>query len=144
MSLITALNGLNHDIPLAVAVEMTARFRKHREEILKTEFQGRDILPLCETFQRAAFERILAQPSCVAVRTYLGMDAELKVRFIFVGVNDKGEDILPSAGLGAQSVSATQSVSADTTLGEDEEEDEGEIIEEGQRCPPHCPPQGPL
>lgn len=139
MSLITDLNQLNHDIPLPLAMEMIARYRAQCEVILKPEFQNKEVLPYCETFQADAFARILAQPSCVGVRAYLGMDKEDKVKLIFFGVNDQYKDIIPSDS-GTQSFKASTGRSpAGASATEDEGDDEGVIIEEGQRCPPLCP-----
>ena len=138
MSLTTDLNQLNHEIPLSQFKEMIARYRAECEAILKPEFQGKEILPYSELFQRAAFEKLLAQQGCVAVRAYLGMDKELKVKLIFVGVDDQNKDILPS-GAEAQKAKAVGTSLAAATA----DEDEGVIIEEGQRCPPHCPPPNP-
>jgi len=131
MSLIKDLEQINHDIPLSVAIEMTKKFRSEKKKILKPEYEGKDILPHCETFSRSAFDEILQQPGCVAVRAYFAMDNDKNVKLIFVGVTDKNEDILPlSEGSG---ISASGSRSAG-----------GVIKEEGQRCPPICPTGSPL
>lgn len=145
MSLIKALDQLNHGIPLSQAIEMTARYRPFREAILKPEFQGMELLPLSETFNRAAFEKLLAQPGCAGIRAYLGMDAEKKVKLIFVGVNDANEDILPSKPIAA-SAAATSGITPPgaTADGDDDDDDDGGVVEEGQRCPPLCPPSSPL
>lgn len=140
MSLITGLDQLNHEIPLSQAVEMTSRFQKEREHILKPEFQGRDILPIAETFHRAAFDKLLGQVGCVAIRAYPGMDTEKKVKLIFVGVNDANEDILPSESSVTQ---AADALSEGESLSTGADEDPV-VVEEGQRCPPLCPQSTPL
>lgn len=120
------LPGVTHFIPLNQAVEMTALYRDEREKILVPELRGKGILPICETFNRDAFDYLLAEDGCVGLRLYLGMGTDLKVRFIAVGVNANNEDMLP---IGTQSAPSSGS---------------DEIVEEGQRCPDDCPPSSPL
>jgi hypothetical protein len=111
-----------HDISLAEAIEMTARFRDNRNSILGETYQEQNILPICETFSKSAIEDVLSQDGCEGFRIYYGMDENLKIHAILVGVNDENEDILPS----------------------EIEETGGVILEDGQRCPPSCPPASPL
>jgi hypothetical protein len=111
-----------HDISLAAAIEMTASFRDNRNSILQENYQDQNILPLCETFSKSAIEDVLSQDGCEGFRIYYGMDENLKIHAILVGVNDENEDILPS----------------------EIEETDGVILEDGQRCPPSCPPASPL
>lgn len=111
---------MDHFISLDQAIQMTTLFRENRETILMDELKGQDILPIAETFDREAFDKVLAQTDCKGLRIYCGMDAELKVHTIIVGVNSLNQDILP--------VSSTT-----------ESRDGGDlIIETGQRCPPYC------
>lgn len=119
--------GANHFISLAKAKEMTALFRAEKENILAPEFKGKDILCICETFNREAFDALLAENGCVGLRIYFGMTDELKVRVIAVGVNANNEDILPSQG----------------NAPETGDEDQNFIVELGLPCPPWCPPPPP-
>ena len=114
----------SHFISLARAAEMTSLFRGQKENILAASFQNQDILPLCETFHRSDVDTLLGKQNCQALRVYMGMDEQLKLRVIMVPVNENAEDILPAS-------------SAMTTTTDD-------IIEEGHRCPPSCPPPSPL
>lgn len=107
----------NHRIPLQQAIEMTKRYRANMEGILKPEHQGKGILHLSETFDREAFDALLAQPGCTGIRIYYSMDQNLKFHAIVVGVNSQDQDILPSA---------------DTST------TDGTIVEEGRTCPPIC------
>lgn len=116
---------MDHFISLAQAVEMTTTFRENRDKILATNYQGTTFLPNAETFDRAAFDAVLSQLGCEQLRIYYGMDSELKVHAIIVGVNAQNEDILPVTG------DATD----DGSTG---------IIEVGQRCPPDCGTGSPL
>lgn len=115
------LNTNEHRISLETAIEMTNRYRAQKERILMPELQGKNLLPVSETFDRAAFDRLLAQPGCTGLRIYYGMDETLQVHAIAVSVNDKNEDILPTA------------ITPD-----------GEIVEEGKVCPPYCATNSPL
>jgi len=115
---------MNHFISLATAADMTARFRSHRENILKTEYQNQNVLPIAETYDKAAFETLLNKEGATGVRIYYGMDENLKIHAIIVAVNQNNEDILPSASLTAT-----------------EEED---IIDSGVRCPELCGEPSPL
>src|SRR5690349_16834536 len=115
MSLSNELKHTNHEISLEEAIELTTRFRSNIQAILKPEYAAIGILPICETFRKSVFEILAAQPGCVAIRTYLGMDTENLVRLVFVGVDDDNNDILANT-----------------------HEEAGYIFEYGQRCPPIC------
>ena len=123
------LPGVNHFISLNQAVAMTTLYRSEKENILIPEDRDKGILPICETFDRGAFDYLLAEEGCMGIRLYYSMDDQLKVHIITVGVNADGEDMLPSA---------TTIASLAPTGG-----DNG-IVEEGQRCPDDCPPDSPL
>lgn len=117
---------MSHQITLQRAVEMTTRYRQEKEQILADPYKGQNILCICETFTRGDIDLVLAQADCVGLRIYYGMDLELKIHAIIVGVNSKNEDILPErmAGWG-------------------DGKDTG-IVDEPLRCPPNCPPPSEL
>jgi len=110
----------NHFISLTQAKEMTALYRAQKENILAPEYQDKDILLICETFTRDAFDALLAESDAAGIRIYFGMNTQLQVRVIAVAVNEKGQDILPDEK------------NADAAGGD-------KIVEEGQTCPPVCP-----
>lgn len=112
-------------ITLTEAAAMTLRYRQNNESILTATVKNKNVLPLSETFERAAIEALLSKPSCTALRLYYGMDEELKIHAIIVGSDASNTDILPPA-----------TVSAD--------EEDGYIIEQAIRCPPTCPNDSPL
>lgn len=116
----------SHFIPLSQAIEMTSLYRSQRENILATPYQNQNILPICETFNRADVDTIMAKQNCEAIRIYFGMDETFKVKVIIVPVDENAEDILP--------------VTTELTDSETSED----IVEEGHRCPPACPPPSPL
>lgn len=113
-------------ISLPKAIEMTTRYRLNKEAILNPEYAGKDILSICDTFNKKAIETILAKPGCAAVRLYYGMDEHLTVRPILVAVNEKNEDMLPAF-----------STFENGDPGED-------IVDDTIKCPPICPPPSPL
>lgn len=117
----------SHRITLQEAVEMTERYRENKGKILKPEFNGRDILSICETFNKEELLQYFNKSEIHAIRLYYGMDSELKIHAILVGVNSEGQDILPLA--------------REVQLKEDFDP---ELFEKGFRCPPYCPPPSEL
>jgi hypothetical protein len=115
----------SHLVSLTTAETLTAALRSNRNSILQSQFQDQDIVPLSETFNRADIDLLLAQDGCEAIRIYYGMDTEMKLHAVLVGVNEDNKDILPSQQI-------NPSVEEDI------------ILEEGQRCPIICPPESPL
>jgi hypothetical protein len=113
---------MNHFITLQEAVTMTSLYRTEKENILKTQFQSQDVLPLSEAFERGAFDTVLAKSGCEGLRIYYGMDENLKIHAIIVGVDADGRDMVPEESI---------------LEGED-------IIEKGNRCPDLCPDESPL
>jgi hypothetical protein len=111
-----------HAISLDDAAAMTALYRANRETILATGYRGNNVLAICETYSRDAFDAVLSQTGCAKVRIYYGMDENYRVHAIVVGVNGDDEDMLPSQ--------STQPVD--------------ELIEAGNRCPDLCPPASAL
>ena len=109
---------MKHLISLAQAKKMTAKFRSEKDNVIKPEY--RNILPVSETFDRAAIDKLLSCPGCVAVRIYHGMNDELQLHSVMVAVDENDRDILPKpepANL---------------------EEEEAVIVDEGTMCPPVC------
>lgn len=113
-----------HDISFQRAREMVDRYRAHRNSILKPEYQGQNLLLIAETFDRAAFDELLAEDGCAKIRLYYGMDETLRVHAIFVAANANDEDIIPDDSLAAAALTG--------------------IKEEGAPCPDFCPPPGRL
>ena len=108
---------MSHFIKLTAARSMTRKFKEQQDTILGPDFRGKKILPTCESFDRAAIDRLLAQPGCTEIRIYYGMDDNLKIHAILVGVDSTGEHMLPS----------------------DPDEENEQIVEMSRRCPDNCP-----
>lgn len=119
------MSSSNHNITLQKAEEMVGRYRAHRNSILKPEHQDKDLLLIAETFDRSAFDDLLAVDGCVKIRLYYGMDELLRVHSIFVAVDSEDKDILPDGANAARP-------------------DPPPIKEEGAPCPDFCPPNGRL
>jgi hypothetical protein len=124
----TPLPENSHFISKDRAITMTSDYRTHKEGILAPAYQGQDILPLSETFNRQALDQLLATEGCAGLRIYYGMDGNLKIHAVMVAVNALNQDILPASG--------NLSLTSDPG--------DGVIVEEGQRCPPVCPDKSPL
>ena len=115
-------------ITLDQAKQLTTKFRGSKDTILEPTFKGKGVLPVCETFGRAAFDAVLAKKGCVGLRIYFAMDETNLVKLVIVGVNANNEDMLPPTDAGGKVIGG----------------DGDEIIEDGIRCPEICPPPSPL
>ncbi len=104
-------------ITLSDAIALTKTYRDNKDGILEPKVNP-DVLPICETLDRADFDALLAQKDCQKIRIYLGMTEKLDIRIIAVGVNSDDEDILPTG--------------------------DELIMENGARCPYVCPPPSVL
>ncbi|HMK27305.1 MAG TPA: hypothetical protein VK483_14835 [Chitinophagaceae bacterium] len=112
-------------ISLQQAIEMTTRYRQNKADVINPVYAGNDILSVCDTFNKAAIETLLAKPDCTAIRLYYGMNANLQVRPMLVAVNQNNEDILPP-------ITANMTIAGDS------------IVDDTLRCPPFCPPPSAL
>jgi hypothetical protein len=111
------LTDINHFIDLKIAIEMTSRYRQHMNTILRPDYQGRDILPIAEAFNKKALQDLLNQADCIGLRFYYGMSADYQLHLIICGVDGKEEDITDASAL---------------------------IADDSKRCPPRCSLYSPL
>ena len=118
---------MNHFISLSSAITMTSRFRANRENVLDSFYRGQNILALSETFDRSAFDTLLAKSGCTGLRIYYGMGEDLKIHAIIVAVNENNEDMIP-----------------ENSLNNNEDDDDDDIVDSANRCPELCPPSSPL
>jgi hypothetical protein len=109
----------NNFIDLPTAIALTKRYRENKDRLVAAEFSN--AMCIAETFDASAIRAILDQPGCVSFRAYFGMKENKEVCVVFVGVNDKNEDIIfeddPSKNI---------------------------LVEVGQKCPPFCNEDSPL
>jgi|GEM_PF-306923 len=127
-SISSLIPGANHSIPLEKAKAMTKLFRELKETILVPEMRGLNVFTICETFNREAFDGILVQPDCVAIRIYFGMSPEKKIRVIAVGVDKDNKDLLPSTSTMSLKTASTTTPPPPPPP-----------TEEGAPCPEFCP-----
>lgn len=72
-------------------------------------------MPVAETFELDSVNALLSQPGCTALRIYYGRKTDGTIHAILTAVNKEGQDMA-----------------------------EGILLEEGNRCPPYCPPDSDL
>jgi hypothetical protein len=82
------LTDINHFIDLKIAIEMTTRYRQQMNTILHPDYQGRDILPIAEAFNKKALEDLLNQADCIGRRFYYGMSADYQLPLIICSHTD--------------------------------------------------------
>ena len=104
---------------------MKQAYADNKNSILQPPFQGSEFLCISELFNIDAINTLAAVDACAGMRIYYGMDPEKKVHAMMVAVGQDGRDILPDA-------QAAKFAAASGT--------KPPIVEEGQRCPPSCPP----
>ena len=125
------MSKLKHSISQGKVKQLISHYEKNKKKILKDEFHGKATLPTCETFDRAAFDQLLAQEDCVSIRIYYGMDKESNVKLVAFGVDKNGHDIVSSNSKSKKIKKAEMS---------------GKPVfafSGTSRCPPDCPPPPP-
>lgn len=95
----------DHRITLDEAVAMIRRYRD-------TPAEARPTPTLI--FHRQAYDRILSQPGCAAIRMYPALHDDGRQTVVLVGVDEKGSDML------------------------------GELAQIAVECPPFCDPDSTL
>lgn len=105
-------------ISLSDAITITTQFRSQKENVLISALRNQGILPICETFDVSSINDLISQDDCTDLRVYLAMDDNYKVKLVIVGVDSRGDDILPK--------------------------DNEKILQDALRCPTSCPPSSPL
>jgi hypothetical protein len=88
-------------------------------------------LPDAELFNRHAIGLLLNQPGAEGIRILMGRDEKGMIRLVLLPVDKNGENIIGKlvANNGTARMPGTKSAYAD---------DDGEAIENGQRCPTMC------
>lgn len=118
--------GDDHSISLDEAKKMTRKFRELKDKIVRDEFHGKNVIPVCESFDRAVFDILLRREDCKGVRIYYGMKEDsYKLHAVIVGFDAEGKDLLPIKGIAMDGFDPP-------------------IIENGRPCPEYCPPDSDL
>jgi len=99
MSKSYALPTNNHFISLQTAVEMTTRYRNDKQTLL-ADPTNQTLLPICETFDLAAIQKLTAITGAAAMRIYYGMSDNKDIHSILVAVDADGRDMLPADSFG--------------------------------------------
>jgi hypothetical protein len=116
----------NPFISLEKAIAMTTRYRDNMIGVINPFYADKDVLCISDTFDKEAIQTLINNDQCVSLRLYYGMNADLQIRPIIVGVNSNNEDILPPL-----SILGTGEITND-------------IVDDSVKCPPVCPPPSPL
>ena len=82
-------------IRLDKAIKWTKKFRTSRGIDKDLRAEGIFVLPVYEMVHRLTLEEIMAQPDCVYLKFYYGIDDKDKIHFLTVGVDSKDKDMLP-------------------------------------------------
>jgi hypothetical protein len=109
-------------INLTEGAEMTKLYQGKNETILDPKYRNIGTLPVCESFDREAFDMLLSLDNCKGIRIYCGMDSDLKVKMVICGVDENDRDLY-------------------LTVPNSEDQ---MVIDSGIRCPTFCPPASVL
>lgn len=88
------LNAINHSIPVDQAMTMINNFSTQQDNLLDSAHKHIGTLPLYETFNLKAIDSLICQKNTIGFRIYMALDAQQKVRFVLVGVDGDGKDIM--------------------------------------------------
>lgn len=127
-----------HVITVREAKAYSTSFRQGRQELARRLGDSaflRDTfnLPDAETFNRHAIALLLNQEGAEGVRIYMGRDAKGLVRLVLVPVDKAGKNII-----GRLLANRTASIPGVKSANAQDGNEDGEAIENGQRCPTMC------
>jgi hypothetical protein len=105
---------MSNFITLEEAKSLRRNFKANREKLPGNP----EAIPDSETFNRKHIEQLLNQPGCTSIRIHFGMDDRDNLKLMITASNEKDEDLL--------------------------KDNDTSVLEDGLRCPPHCPPQSDL
>lgn len=89
------LNGIRHYISVDEGVKLTQNFSRNKASILSGKYKDDTaFLADYETFNLKAIDSLLCQQQAIGFRIYSGLDENNKMRFVIVGVDNDGKDIL--------------------------------------------------
>lgn len=92
------LNAINHFVSVDSALVWTRNFQNQYQSIIDGKHIGDTaFLPITETFNLKIVDSIIAQPSTIGLRIYLGLKSDNKVHVILAGVDANGRDAIRDA-----------------------------------------------
>lgn len=124
-----------HIIPIKEAKAYTNSFEEGRSDLAKKIGDTMYLvdtfnLPNAEMFNRHAIALLLNQEGAEGIRIYFGRDAKGQVRLVLLPVDKEGKNIIrkliPNSTVSIPGISSAYAA------------EEGEAIENGQRCPTMC------
>jgi hypothetical protein len=125
-------------IPVKLGKQYQDSFISARNQLARlltdSTFLNRKLnLPNAETFNRHAIALLLNVDSCAGIRIYMGTGEKGEARMVLVPVDKNGKDIITHllARPTALTVPGIPSANAQDSL-----VDDGEVVENGQVCPP--------
>eukprot|EP01133_Synstelium_polycarpum_P011129 gene11129-12965_t len=119
-----------HKISLDSVKVLMANMKRERRtlqgQLKQADYLAKSFdIPEAEKFNKDAVLALLNQKGAKGFRIYLGKDGKGKVCMILVGVDAMGKDILPKRKTGQMRIQSFSS----------ESDEEGLLMEAGQRCP---------
>ena len=115
----------NHKISLNDAKKFTAGYRAEKAEFMTPDKIKEKEAKKGGFFGKDDLIELLNQKGCIGMRYYYGRNDDGSKNLVLVGVDEKGNDILPS------------SEKADFVV--EKANDDGIILEQARPCPPWCP-----
>lgn len=131
------LNAINHFITLDSAKYLADNFTRNKGAILSGKFANDSmILPVSETFNLKAIDSLICQTTTIGFRIYPVLDANNKVRFVLVGVDSTGNDVLQQAAASIRKTGGLlQPVQTIAKAGGSGDNSSSLLLESGQRYP---------
>lgn len=121
---------VDQSVTLDAAVELTRRYRKASPA---SEHGG--------FFWARGIEAILAQPGCIGVRYYHGLDSQGRYQNVWVGVDKDGNDIVRKPGASSQKSAKSKRGPSENVAATSSD---AVILDTHWPCPPICPWGSPL
>ena len=106
-------------LPFTDAKSMVKTYLENKSTVLKPEYLERNVLSNTITYGVEAFKNLVNNPNCSQIRMYFGMNDQLEITGIFVGVDSEGNEIL---------IQNQANIDDNTEY----------ALDEGLRCPPTC------
>lgn len=99
------LQQTDHMVTKSVAGQMTGKYRRFRNLLLKAQKLfpvSIPLFPLCVSYNKTAISQLLAQPGCVGLRIFPGINASGAISFILAGIDGGNQTLTGDGGLSAK------------------------------------------